>query len=263
MSPINKNLLDAYIVLFYLLNYIHSSSVITITTNTITDINQSIIIKDNCSLSVRKIDNNSIISLTHNNYNQYYFKVEYPGSYEINITTDEKSLSFPGLLSECCIFDSIVIKNSGDKINITDLSYTFSNCNVIHSIDLSQLDMSGVTTFNSIFSGCHNLVSVNFGNLLPQNLKDMGYMFYKCYNLISINLSNFDTSNVIDMSCMFCYCNNLISINLSSFETSNVIDMNGMFYECYNLISINLSNFDTSNVNDMSYMFSDSNSLIH
>ena len=183
------------------------------------------------------------------------------GTYEIYITTDEKSLSLNNFISGYS-FDSVVIKNSGDKINITDLSYAFKDCNYLKSIDLSKFDISGVTNFYRTFYDCKNLVSINIGSLLPQKLQNMGYMFYQCYSLISINLLNFDTSYVIDMSHMFNGCSGLISINLLNFDTSKVIDMSYMFNGCSSLISINISSFDTSNVMDMSYMFYDCYSLI-
>ena len=218
MSLINKNLLDVYIVLTYIINYMHLSSVITIIANN--SVNSSggktlgIHKIDECLYSVRKIGINNDISLTsaktmYSALDYYYFNVE-PGTYEIKITTDKKLVSLDNLilgkrddLNIFCPFDSIVVINSGDKINITDLSYAFDFCQHLESIDLSMLDMSGVSNFRGIFSQCKTLVSVNLGSLLPQKINNMNSMFYECSSLISINLSSFDTSKVFDMSYMF------------------------------------------------------------
>ena len=249
-----------FIVFFYLLNFIHSSSVITITATNSVQGRQYINIMDSYTISIRRIGNNKV---TLTDYNYYYDVNVEPGTYEINITTDKKSLSLSMLLGgDFCNFDSIVIKNPGDKITITDLSYAFWNCVNLKSIDFTELDMSGVIYFQGIFYACHSLVSINFGSTLLKKLQDMSYMFYECISLISINLSIFDTSDVINMSCMFYLCKSLISINLSSFDTSNVKDMSFMFYDCYKLTSINLLNFDTSNVINMKSMFSACSSLI-
>ena len=145
-----------------MLNYTHSSSVITIIAhNSVEWKKQGIYQIDGFSYSVRKIDNNNNIDLSskkaiYNELYYYYFNVE-PGAYEIKMTTNKKSVSldflmvYDGSLEDLFQFDSIVIKNAGDKINITDLSHAFYFCPYLKSIDLTIFDMSGVTNFRGIF----------------------------------------------------------------------------------------------------------------
>ena len=168
-------------------------------------------------------------------------------------------------------------------------SNLFSNLTNVTSIDLSNLDTSGMTNMSNMFSGNTLLTSINFGdNFNTSNVNNMramfndcnslkkldlsGFntsdvtsmdsMFRKCKSLKNIDLSNFDTTNVITMAYMFEECSSLTNLDLSSFGTSKVKLMNDMFYNCSNLLSLDLSNFDTSNVTNMTDMFWKCNALI-
>ena len=114
-----------------------------------------------------------------------------------------------------------------------------------------------------LFSGCKSLTTIDLSNFNTQNVTDMSYMFSYCNSLTTIDLSNFNTQNVTNMSSMFYYCNSLTTIDLSNFITQNVTDMSYMFSGCNSLTTIDLSNFNTQNVTDMSYMFYDCNSLLN
>ena len=106
------------------------------------------------------------------------------------------------------------------------------------------------------FSGCNNLTNVDLSNIDTHKVTDMSGMFAACYNLTSLDLSNFNTEKAVDMSGMFSGCSGLNNLDLSSFDTKNVTDMGSMFYNCQSLKSLDLSNFDTGAVTNMSYMFS-------
>ena len=107
--------------------------------------------------------------------------------YEIKITTNKKVLSLNGLIGSVC-FDSIMIENSGDNINITDFSWAFYGCSRLKTVNLNNFDISEVTSFRYIFWRDINLFSVEFGNYKTINLKDISNMFMDCHNLLSINL---------------------------------------------------------------------------
>ena len=118
-----------------------------------------------------------------------------------------------------------------------------------------------------MFSGCIKLNSINLSHFNTTKVKDMSYMFKKYDyhyfwryfskndSMSSLDLSSFDTSSVTNMTGMFYGCYSLTSLNLSSFNTLNVQNMSNMFYACLSLTSLNLSNFITSNVKDMHGMF--------
>ena len=144
---------------------------------------------------------------------------------------------------------------------ITDMSWMFTGCGSLRTLDLSNFNTSNITTMASMFSGCGYLKSVDLSSFDTSNVTTMASMFSGCHDLKSVDLSSFDNSNVVTLDSMFCGCNHLESINLSSFSNANVETMGSMFAVCENLKSIDLSNFDTSNVEDMEYMFKDCSSL--
>ena len=68
-----------------------------------------------------------------------------------------------------------------------------------------------------LFSFCTPLVSIDLYNFNTNNVNNMKCIFYKCSSLTTLNLSNFNTNNVKDMSWMFSKCSSLSSLNLSNF----------------------------------------------
>ena len=164
----------------------------------------------------------------------------------------------------------------------------FSNLTNVTSIDLSNMDTSGMTNMSNMFSDNTSLTNITFGdNFNTANVINMSGMFKNCTILKTIDLSSFDTSNatifasmfmncqglqnldlksfntgnVTSMLNMFYNCSSLTSLDLSSFNTSNVERMEGMFYNCSSLTSLDLSNFNTSKITDMTYMFNRCKSL--
>ena len=164
----------------------------------------------------------------------------------------------------------------------------FSNLTNVTSIDLSNMDTSGMTNMSNMFSDNTSLTNITFGdNFNTANVINMSGMFKNCTILKTIDLSSFDTSNatifasmfmncqglqnldlksfntsnVERMETMFYNCSSLTSLDLSSFNTSNVERMEGMFYNCSSLTSLDLSNFNTSKITDMTYMFNRCKSL--
>ena len=143
-----------------------------------------------------------------------------------------------------------------DTSNVTNMSFMFTGCFVLTSLDLSSFDTSSVTDMSYMFSPCLQLTSLDLSSFDTSNVTNMSTMFSICPKLTSLDLSNFDTSQVTNMFYMFSGCSALTSLDLSSFDTSNVTNMNNMFSACSSLTSLDLSSFDTSEVTDMSYMFS-------
>ena len=137
----------------------------------------------------------------------------------------------------------------------------FHGCSNLISLDLSNLDTSGVTNMGYMFSGCSKLTSLNISSFNTSNVTNMCMMFDNCSNLKSLDLSNFNTSAVINMANMFEYCSNLTSINVASFDTSSATDMSFMFYCCSSLATLNVSNFNTNAVTKMSSMFAQCSNL--
>ena len=149
-----------------------------------------------------------------------------------------------------------------DTSNVTDMSWMFTYCSSLTSIDLSGFDTSSVTDMGVMFHQCTGLTSLDLSKFSTSNVTNMYHMFDYCIGLTSINLSGLDTSNVTDMSSMFTRCEGLSSLDLSGFNTANVTNMSFMFYYCTGLTSLDLSSFDTSNVTNMYEMFYKCNNLV-
>nr|MCR5142281.1 DUF285 domain-containing protein [Ruminococcus sp.] len=109
---------------------------------------------------------------------------------------------------------------------VTDMSYMFSGCSALTSLDVSGFDTRNVTTMECMFGGYLDG---------PANNWILG-----CSALTSLDLSSFDTSNVEFMDYMFNGCSGLTSLDLSGFDTSNVVFMDGIFTGCESLKSFTL-----------------------
>ena len=158
--------------------------------------------------------------------------------------------------------ESITSVTVVDGVSATgSLSYLFSGCTSLASLDLSGLDTSSVTSMRYMFYFCTSLASVDLSSFDTSSVTDMGYMFYRCESLASLDLSSFDASSVTDMGSMFALCASLTSLDLSGLDTSSVTDMGSMFAWCPSLVSVDLSGWDTSSVTDMSFMFQGCSSL--
>ena len=145
--------------------------------------------------------------------------------------------------------------NNLDTSNVTNMSYMFSVCSSLTSLDVSNFNTSNVTNMNNMFWYCSKLTNLDVSNFKTSNVTSMKSMFAVCSRLTNLDVSNFDTSNVTNMRNMFIECGKIISLDVSNFNTSNVTDMGEMFGYDYQLTNLDTSNFDTSNVTDMTHMF--------
>ena len=161
-------------------------------------------------------------------------------------------------------YDITIGSNNTIYANPSSTSGLFSNLTNVTSIDLSNMDTSGMTSMKDMFRKDTSLTNITFGdNFNTANVTNMNGVFWDCNSLASIDLSNFNTSSVTDINNMFAECSSLTALDLSNFDTSNVTSMGnpygfsygGMFRNCKSLTSLDLSNFDTSKVKQMSNMF--------
>ena len=141
------------------------------------------------------------------------------------------------------------------KKPLTKIDYMFSDCKLLTSLDLSNLDTRNVINMCGLFNGCKFLKSLNLDNLNTEEVFDMSRMFYNCKSLIKLDLSYFNTKNVIDMRDMFFNCIYIESLNLSNFVTNKVQNMSNMFNGCRALVALNLTNFNVDRVSVMWKMF--------
>ena len=156
-----------------------------------------------------------------------------------------------------------------DKNEYYEQSYT-------KTIDLSDIDFSGINNISGMFYGWKPLSEVILPEDFCKNKTDLSnlfggtgnltYAYEGCNGITSLNTTGWDTSKVTNMAGMFTGCAYLTSIDVSGFDTSNVTNMSKMFGSNLGIlgdplinmsfINIDVSGFDTSNVTNMAIMFS-------
>ena len=134
---------------------------------------------------------------------------------------------------------------------ITNISYMFSECNLLTYLDFSKWNNENVTDMSYMFSNCNSL------STLPEKGSINSANFLTFLTPVSFDFSNFNTSNVINMSYLFSNCVNLMKIpDISKWKTNKVTNMRGLFYNCSSLVSLpNINLWNVEKVTDMSYMF--------
>ena len=148
--------------------------------------------------------------------------------------------------------------DTDDKI--TNLESSFYNQKEVTSVDLSNLDLTGIST-NIMFYAATNITSIKFNNTKIMKLQDVNSMFRSCSSLVSLNLSSFDTSNLQSVDYLFAGSSKLVSLDLSNWNTSNLTSADYLFNGCTSLKTLDLSNFDMSKATSYSGMFNYCTSL--
>ena len=141
------------------------------------------------------------------------------------------------------------------KEGIEDMSYMFSWCFFLTSLDFSNFNTDSVTNMSYMFAGCFFLTSLNLSDFRTDSVVNMVAMFRGCSSLTSLNLSDFKTDSVVNMAAMFERCSSLKSLNLSNFNIDKVVNMKGMFCGCSSLKTLDLSDFNTEKVNEKDDLF--------
>ena len=145
---------------------------------------------------------------------------------------------------------------------VTDMSYMFSSCSRLTSLDITNFNTANVTDMSYMFNSCTKLTSLDVTNFNTAKVKNMIRMFSNCQALTSLNVTNFNTEKIPDMSYMFSQCNQLTSLDVTNFNTVNVTNMSYMFASCRALTTIYVSDkFVTDKVTKGSYMFNSCRNL--
>ena len=156
----------------------------------------------------------------------------------------------------------IVFDKSFGTYTPTSLSEFFCGLTKLETITgLEYLNTAKVTDMSYMFSSCLRLTSLDITNFNTANVTDMSYMFNSCTKLTSLDVTNFNTAKVKNMIRMFSNCQALTSLNVTNFNTEKIPDMSYMFSQCKQLTSLDVTNFNTVNVTNMSYMFASCRAL--
>ena len=144
--------------------------------------------------------------------------------------------------------------------SVTSLFLAFDNSG-LKQINVSNWDTSNITNMSNTFSHCELLTSIDVSKWNTSKVTNMEGMFVDCNLLASVDVSKWNTSKVTDMASMFSGCGTLRSIDVSKWNTSNVTDISGMFFGCGSLHSVDITGWDTSKVTNMTRLFFNCNSL--
>ena len=96
------------------------------------------------------------------------------------------------------------------------MSWMFSGCSSLTSLDVSSFDTKAVIWIGGMFSGCSSLTSLDVSSFNTSAVTDMVYMFDGCEKLTSLDVSSFNTSAVTDMHSMFDQCTALETLTLGT-----------------------------------------------
>ncbi|MGL4948845.1 MAG: BspA family leucine-rich repeat surface protein, partial [Anaeroplasmataceae bacterium] len=75
----------------------------------------------------------------------------------------------------------------------TDMSYMFTDCEKLRSLDVSKFDTSNVTNMTRMFDSCKELTKIDLSNFETSFVTDMSFMFSMCVALTELDITNFET----------------------------------------------------------------------
>ena len=128
-----------------------------------------------------------------------------------------------------------------DTSNVTNMSNTFSHCELLASVDVSKWNTSKVTDMASMFSSCGTLRSIDVSKWNTSNVTDISGMFFGCGSLHSVDITGWDTSKVTSMDRMFFNCSSITTIT-GVLDFKNCTEYYGTFFGCNNLTSVKVKN---------------------
>lgn len=126
--------------------------------------------------------------------------------------------------------EGTVYEVSSTGYNVKGAPWKDSNF-IIAKFDASCQDWTP-ENLSFFFSGCVSVVSIDCTNLNTSNTTAMIRMFNNCSSLVSVDLRGFDTSKVENMDNMFRNCVSLITADIRHFNQTAVDASCGMFTGC-------------------------------
>jgi surface protein len=140
-----------------------------------------------------------------------------------------KCINANGMFSGCKSLVSLDISNF-DLSNNANMGLMFQNCENLEYLHLNQLiTLNSITDISYLFSGCKKLQSLDLSFLDTSNVINMASLFYNCENLKYLNILNFDYSMATNISNMFDGCKSLQYLNMHSFIENTNSEKNNIF----------------------------------
>ena len=98
-----------------------------------------------------------------------------------------------------------------------NLFYMFSGCENLRAINgINDWDTSNVTNMSFMFTSCNSLESLDLSNFNTSKVTNMGGMFSECENLKELNLSNFELREDCRTIVMLKGCKRLHTLRLDN-----------------------------------------------
>ena len=175
----------------------------------------------------------------------------------------KKAKDISGLFLYCSNLENIILPKNEIATNIEDISFMFTACNKLRTIDLSGISLTNVKDISYIFTYCTSLESIIFANDESINkIEKMSYAFSNCYKLKSIDLSKFNLNLVTNLDSLFYSCSSLEAIILPEQRINNVEFFNHTFDSCIKLKTIDLTNTSFVKAKNIGFMFANCSDLL-
>ena len=174
-------------------------------------------------------------------------------------------------------------------VKLKNMRYMFEYMPNLEEVDMSNMNLSGVTDIYEMFYNCSSLKKINMSNIIFNALENIEYLCRDCKNLEEVDLSNWNinifNNNSYSTDSLFMNAYRLKKVNLSNFwkvqstadwfknnysltwlnlswlDTSSTTNMWNMFGWASWLIILDLTPLDTSSATNMSRIFMDANNL--
>jgi surface protein len=106
---------------------------------------------------------------------------------------------------------------------VTNMSWMFTNCKKLTSLDLSHFNTSKVTNMNSMFGACWGLTSLDLSSFNTSKVTNMYNMFYNCPDLRTIYVGNgWSTAAVTNSTNMFTNCTSLVGGQGTTYDANHI-----------------------------------------
>ena len=130
---------------------------------------------------------------------------------------------------------------------ITNMEAAFASCKTIEILDLSWMNVSGVSNFTRAFSDSFSLRHVEVSAWDVSAATSLALLFSGCCSLKDMDVSRWDVSSCQNFSAVFNQCNSLSNIDVSGWDTSAGTNFGSMFNYCSALEAVDISGFDLGN----------------
>ena len=136
-----------------------------------------------------------------------------------------------------------------DVSKLTKISYLFSNCESLLSVDATNWDMSNKTSFYYAFRKCYSLMEIKgIENWNTPKLTNVYYCFAEC-RFTELDLSNWNTERVNEFSAIFSSCTSLERLDISNWNLKSVTYIGYTFYRNNRLTDIGMIYCDKDTIN--------------